>query len=230
MRQQQKIWQDEHTHSSMLPSLASDKAHDGVIDFVKVISSYSITPPRKAVDVGCGKGRNALYLAQQGFHAYGLDYIDKALEIAQSHAQEKKVASLTDWFLVDIGKAWPFLDNYFDIALDCFSSIDIEIKEDRETCRNELYRTLKPGGYALVTVVSSDDEFEKELIMQHPGQEKHSSIWPKTGKFQKNYAEAELRDFYSAFKIIDLKQITKPAVKLGKNFNATNFWVLLQKP
>jgi SAM-dependent methyltransferase len=230
MRRQKQIWNDEHANADMLPSLAAAQPHSGVVDFVAVLKKYGITAPCKVVDVGCGKGRNAIYFAQQGFHAYGLDYIEKALEVASKIAHSNNVAPLTDWLVVDIGKRWPVLDNYFDVALDCFASIDIEVKADREVCRDEIFRTLKPGGYALVTVVAHDDEFERELITKNPGSEKHSSIWPQTGKFQKNYDEEELRAFYSMFTILELKKITKPAVKLGRSFKATNLWVLLQKP
>jgi hypothetical protein len=53
---------------------------------------------------------------------------------------------------------WRIGDNFFDIAVDSFSSIDIETREGREVCRNEMYRTLKPGGYGLITVCSAEDE------------------------------------------------------------------------
>jgi hypothetical protein len=105
----------------------------------------------------------------------------------------------------------------------------VETEEGRKTCRDEMFRTLKPGGYALVNVVSSEDEWEKEMIKNNPGPEKNSVIWPENGKFQKNYDEAELREFYSNFEIIDVRTIQKPAFKLGREGIATNLWMLLRK-
>ena len=78
---------------------------------------------------------------------------------------------------------------------------------------------------AFVAVVSADDEMENQ---QERGPEKNSTIWPN-GKFQKNYDEAELREFYKAFKIIEIKEEKKPALKLGKQYQASNFFVTLAK-
>jgi hypothetical protein len=82
----------------------------------------------------------------------------------------------------------------------------------------------------LVTVCSANDEWEKELIAKYPGAEPNSTIWPQNGKFQKDYDEAELRKFYKAFEIVELRKISKPAFKLGRNGMATNFWLVLRKP
>ena len=103
---------------------------------------------------------------------------------------------------------WQFQDNFFDLAIDCFTSIDIETQSGRESYRNEMFRTLKPGGYALVVVTSIEDEIEQELIKHSPGPEKNSTIWPN-GKFQKNYDQEELISFYQQFEIIELQTIRK---------------------
>ena len=107
--------------------------------------------------------------------------------------------------------------------------IDIETKVGREKCRDEMYRTLKPGGYALATVCSIDDEWEKELIANYPGPEVNSTIWPQNGKFQKDYDEAELREFYKMFDVVELQTISKPGFKLGRNGTVTNLWAVLRK-
>ena len=92
-----------------------------------------------------------------------------------------------------------------------------------------MFRTLKPGGHAFVVVNSVKDEIESELLKTSPGPEKNSVYWP-SGKFEKDYDEDELREFYKEFKIVEFREIVKPAVKLGRNYTATNYWVFLQKP
>ena len=42
----------------------------------------------RALDVACGKGRNALYLAQRGFVVTALDISSVALDEGRRHAQE----------------------------------------------------------------------------------------------------------------------------------------------
>lgn len=91
-----------------------------------------------------------------------------------------------------------------------------------------MFRTLKPGGYALVVVTSVEDEIEQELIKSSPGPEKNSTLWP-SGKFQKNYDLEELQTFYEQFKVIKIQIIRKKAHKLGRDFMAVNYLMIIQK-
>lgn len=59
--------------------------------------------------------------------------------------------------------------------------------------------------------------------------EMYRTLWPQNGKFQKDYDEAELREFYKEFEVIELKKISKPVFKLGRKGTATNFWMVLRK-
>ncbi|MEK7166679.1 MAG: class I SAM-dependent methyltransferase [Patescibacteria group bacterium] len=228
MRKQQHIWEEEHLKNDHWPGLTADEPASSVVFFVKYLLERGITPPLKVVDIGCGQGRNAIYLAEQGFEVYGLDYVHHAIERCQERAERFDLTSKLHLFELPIDSIWPFEDNFFDASIDAFSSIDIETQEGRLVYKMELLRTLKPGGYALITAVSAADEWEKDLLMSHPGPEPHSTIWPN-GKFQKDYIEAELREFYQEFEILDLREISKPAVKLGKEYTKTDFWMVLRK-
>jgi len=102
-------------------------------------------------------------------------------------------------------------------------------RHDRIACRDEMMRTLKPGGIALIRVVSVDDEWETELMKKSPSDEMNSSIWPETGKFQKNFSEKELTEFYSMCETVALEKRRKAAFKAGKEFTATNWWLIIKK-
>jgi 2-polyprenyl-3-methyl-5-hydroxy-6-metoxy-1,4-benzoquinol methylase len=43
------------------------------------------------LDVGCGRGGNALYLASQGFAVHAIDFIDEVVKEAQAEAQRRQV-------------------------------------------------------------------------------------------------------------------------------------------
>jgi SAM-dependent methyltransferase len=229
MKKQQEIWLKEHTHQETLPTMANSEAASGVALFTDWLRSQQMELSGKAVDIGCGKGRNSVHLAECGFEVWALEFIEPALLAAQKLAASKQVADKIHFKLANIDNRWEVEDNFFAIAIDSFSSIDIETREGREICRDEMYRTLQPGGYALVTVVSCDDEWEKELIASNPGLEPNSTLWPQNGKFQKNYDEAEFKLFYKKFDLVAFKTIQKPAFKLGKEGTATNFWAVLRK-
>ena len=48
-------------------------------------------PRGRALDLGCGNGRNAVFLAQSGFTVEGIDYSQAAIEWAQQRAGQAGV-------------------------------------------------------------------------------------------------------------------------------------------
>jgi SAM-dependent methyltransferase len=234
MRKQQQIWQTEHDTATLIPDemmiTSSMKPSSYVVKFVEFLRTQMISLHGTVIDIGAGKGRNTLYMAQQGFTVTAMDYIATAIDHIEQTAKLVGLSRSVKCFTAPMDQPWPFIDSSFDFAIDCFSSIDVETKEGREMYRHELLRTLKPSGIALVVVVAADDEFEAKLMRDHPGSEPNSSIWPESGKFQKNYDEAELRKFYQAFEVIAFEKISKPTHKMNRSFTASNFWVVLRKP
>jgi len=229
MRKQQQIWQAEHTNPEVLPSLATSEPGSTVVEFVTYLKDQRLPLKGRAIDIGCGKGRNSVYLASVGCEVYAVDYIQLALDAAEKLAAEKGVAEQIHFIRAALDQTWPFDDTFFDFAVDCFSSIDIETKEGRAIYRDEMFRTLRPGGLAVVSVCSADDEWEREAIAARPGPEPNSAYW-ENGKFKKNYTENELREFYQQFEIVSLTKVSKPAIKLGRKGIATNFHLILRKP
>ena len=59
-----------------------------------------LLPKGKALDIASGEGRNAVFLAQNGFEVDALDISDRGLKKAQRLAREKRVKINT--FLVDL--------------------------------------------------------------------------------------------------------------------------------
>jgi 2-polyprenyl-3-methyl-5-hydroxy-6-metoxy-1,4-benzoquinol methylase len=59
-------------------------------------------PRGEALDIACGKGRNTLFLAEQGFHVVGMDISPAALGEARRRAGEANLN--IDWRQVDLEK------------------------------------------------------------------------------------------------------------------------------
>lgn len=49
-----------------------------------VIEGVDATPPGRALDIGCGTGTNALYLARHGWEVFGIDFARPAIARARS--------------------------------------------------------------------------------------------------------------------------------------------------
>ncbi len=67
------------------------------------------------LDVGCGAGDNAIYLASRGFNVTGFDFSAKAISIAKQKASEKKVD--VTFFTLDALKIGD-IDKRFDTVID----------------------------------------------------------------------------------------------------------------
>jgi 2-polyprenyl-3-methyl-5-hydroxy-6-metoxy-1,4-benzoquinol methylase len=57
-----------------------------------LVAEVSGLPPGRALDVACGAGRNAVWLAERGWSVTGVDFSDVALENARQLAEERGVA------------------------------------------------------------------------------------------------------------------------------------------
>jgi tellurite methyltransferase len=56
--------------------------------------------PGRALDVGCGAGRNALFLAESGFNVTAIDISEEALVRAKQSAEERNLE--IDWVCADL--------------------------------------------------------------------------------------------------------------------------------
>jgi SAM-dependent methyltransferase len=70
--------------------------------------------PGRALDLACGAGRNAVWLAEQGWAVTGIDFSEVGLENARSLAAERGVE--VEWLQADL-RAWSPPGPDFDLVL-----------------------------------------------------------------------------------------------------------------
>jgi ubiquinone/menaquinone biosynthesis C-methylase UbiE len=105
----------------------------------------------RILDAGCGAGRNAIFLAKQGFHVVGLDISSTALKLAQERANE---IGLRNFIFVEHSfSKMPFPDDQFDAVISCYSVENVPLPETRRAL-GEMRRVIKQGGLVLVTLHS----------------------------------------------------------------------------
>jgi SAM-dependent methyltransferase len=68
--------------------------------------------PGRALDVGCGEGGDALWLAARGWHVTGLDWSQVALDRAAEHAAAAGLAERVAWVQADVETWQPPLGAY----------------------------------------------------------------------------------------------------------------------
>ena len=122
-------------------------------ELVAITATQLIRSGDLVADLGCGAGREAIYLAECGYYTTGIDISEKALEIAKERAHEKGVS--VHWqhgSVLDL----PFDDNSVAFANDrgCFHHIK---EEDRPLYAAEIHRVLMPGALLLLRGCREDD-------------------------------------------------------------------------
>ena len=103
--------------------------------------------PGRALDVGMGQGRNALWLAQQGWETTGYDPAEKAVALARETAAKAGVKLTTV-----IAK-----DSDFDMGVAKWDLILLSYVEVRENAE-KVIRALAPRGIVVVEYFHADSE------------------------------------------------------------------------
>lgn len=163
-----QAWEHEHLFPS-LPGLASTHPSGSVLKLLSVTEAQGIVLGTQVLDIGCGKGRNALFLARHGFSVTAFDAVEAALHVAQARAAEAGLPIALHLGAMDY--PWPYANETFDVILDDTASMSIGYEAGLQVCRSETERVLKPGGYAVVSALAQDDPFLRRFPA---GEEPHT--------------------------------------------------------
>lgn len=99
----------------------------------------------EVLDVGCGEGRNSVWLARRGCKVTGIDISPLALEKARRLAEEHGVK--VDWQQGDV-RALDWAGARFDAIVCIF--IQFAAPEDRDRLFDGFRDALKPGGIVVL--------------------------------------------------------------------------------
>lgn len=93
-------------------------------ELVELVEGPEARPPGRALDLGCGTGTAAIYLAQHGWQVTGVDLVERALRAARRRAAADGVAPR--WIQGDVTRLVPLgLGDDFDLLVDygCFHGL-----------------------------------------------------------------------------------------------------------
>ena len=170
--------------------------------------------PGRALDLGCGHGRNAVFLARRGFAVDGVDYSQEALDWAGARVAEAGVAvALTKRNVFE----WQPEPASYALVYDsgCFHHIP---PHRRRGYVELVVRALKPGGWFGLTCfrpeggsgLSDDEVYERRSMGGGLG-----------------YTEERLREVWSeGLQVRQVRQMNKPGADSAL-FGASFLWVLL---
>ncbi|OQA35628.1 MAG: hypothetical protein BWY54_00509 [Candidatus Dependentiae bacterium ADurb.Bin331] len=226
--QQQKIWEQEHAMPNVLVQMDSPLPSAGVVKFFQWLNDNNINRST-GLEMGCGKGRNVIWLAQKKINMVGFDFSPTAIERARLRSVENNVEEKTHFIIHDATQTWPFEANHFDFVIDCFATTDIAVSTGRIFAISEMMRILKPNGFILVYVMSTQDMYHKKMIAQSPAHEQYSFFHPHNGKFEKVFTGDEIKMLYKDAKLIIHDRIAKIATFFGEDYECNHHWMIFQK-
>ena len=114
-------------------------------ELMSLVESGHIRPCR-SIDLGCGTGENAIYLAQQGFDVTGVDYAEAAIEKARVRAKDSGVQVN---FIVDDLTNLHHVSGTFDLLLDYGVLDDLRPRQRESYLHNVLPLTHLGSHYLL---------------------------------------------------------------------------------
>ncbi len=105
-------------------------------------------PPGSALDVGCGEGADAIWLARRGWHVTAVDISTVALDRGAAHAREAGIdlARRISWLHVDL-TTWVPPPSTYDLVSAQFLHAP---KIQRQTLHQRLAASVSQGGSLLV--------------------------------------------------------------------------------
>lgn len=107
--------------------------------------NYYKVPNRKKIrvlEIGCGSGNNLVYLANEGFQPYGIDYSAHAVRMAKKFLADNHSFARVYY---SCASSLPFNNNFFDVCVES-NAIHCNTWRDIKCIFDEIYRVLKPRG------------------------------------------------------------------------------------
>ncbi|TDD73399.1 class I SAM-dependent methyltransferase [Actinomadura darangshiensis] len=138
---------DDTTHQEYWDSRYSEHHHmwsgDPNTVFVEEVTGLE---PGTALDLGCGEGADAIWLAKRGWRVTAADISGVALERAARHADEAGVADRVDWLRRDLAESFP--EGRYDLVSAQFLHSPAEMP--REEVLRAAAAAVAPGGTLLI--------------------------------------------------------------------------------
>ena len=135
--------------------------------------------PGRALDLGCGQGRNALFLAKQGFEVTAVDQNELALEILRSIVEQEDLDLPVGSY--DINSA--SLTQTYDLIVSTVVLMFLQAERIPDIIRNMQEHTAL-GGYNLIVCAMDTEDF------------------PCSVPFPFTFKEGELAEYYKDWELV----------------------------
>jgi len=227
-RNDRKFWNKEYKEVKHL-SLSSNPSED-LLKFTRWLGrqhkDQQMSQGDIVLDIGCGNGRNLVYLSRTfGINGVGIDIskeaIAQAMDMSKSLPLEYKCQSIADPLLLR--------DESCSIVLDMMASHVLN-SEKRNRLLSEIARVLKPGGWFFFkTFLLDEDRHAERLLRENPGEEEGTYIHPKSGTPEHVFTEDEIERTLEPYFLIHKISKSHRHILRGKAFKRRSVSVYAEK-
>ncbi|WP_222986907.1 SAM-dependent methyltransferase TehB [Psittacicella melopsittaci] len=165
------------------PQMYSAKKYNLSPAHSEVVKALEVVKPGKALDLGCGGGRNSLYLALNGFTVESLDRNLESLNFVQNIASKEQLPISAREY--DINSA-SLTDNY-DFIVSTVVLMFCQAEAIEKIIANMQEHT-NPGGYNLIVAAMSTPEY------------------PCSMPFPFTFASNQLKDLYQGWEFVEYNE------------------------
>ena len=155
----------------------SGAVHSEVLEALEKIEVQTV------LDLGCGQGRNSLYLAKQGMHVTALDQNELSLELLKGIANQEKL----DMEIASYDIQQANLQGDYDWIISTVVLMFLQSESIPAVIRDMQAHT-KPGGYNLIVCAMDTEDY------------------PCKVNFPFAFKEGELADYYKGWELVKYKE------------------------
>ena len=137
----------------------SGRANPTLVDIAQTLT------PGRSLDLGCGEGGDAIWLAQRGWRATGVDISPSAIAHARAAAEALGLGPDSARFEVGDLEDGPDAVEY-DLVYACFLQSPVALS--REQILRRAAEQVAPGGRLLIVSHAAPPPWSKHLTHHHP--------------------------------------------------------------
>lgn len=155
-------WFQNWFNSPYYHILYQQRDHAEAEFFIDNLCKYLNPPPAsRLLDIACGRGRHSIYLNSKGFDVTGIDLSIASIRYAKAYENPH-----LHFYVHDM--RYLFYNNYFDIALNLFTSFGyFETNDEHIKALKNFNRALKPNGLLILDFFNSCKVIDNLIPAMH---------------------------------------------------------------
>lgn len=166
----------------------------------EVLNAVNYTKGGKALDLGCGRGRNALYLNLLGFDVTAVDHNQESIDFLNYMIEKEQAQNITT-AVYDINEATIGSQNgEYDLIISTVVMMFLN-RERIPAIIENMQKNTKVGGYNLIVCAMSTDDY------------------PCPMPFSFTFKEGELADYYQGWEFVKYNEDLGHLHKTDENGN-----------